>query len=114
MSEKRGNKRSPVELAASFGVDAQALPSYEATVKNISQGGFCFQTKNQLRPDQILNLCVETDDKGRIQIDVKVVWVQSNVAKGESMVGVQLVNQNDEQHKRLLEITDQDSEEKKC
>ena len=48
MFEKRIHERSPIELAASYGIGEDPRPEREAKINNISSGGFCFTSDKKI------------------------------------------------------------------
>ncbi len=90
MVEKRQDKRSPIELAASYGIGEDPRPEREAKISNISSSGFCFTSDHKLRVGEKIHLVVDLDTTEDITMAVKVVWVNASSQSGRYMIGVQI------------------------
>jgi Tfp pilus assembly protein PilZ len=90
MVEKRQDKRSPIELAASYGIGDDLRPAREAKINNISSGGFCFTSDDKLRIGEKIQLAVDLDTAEDAIITVKVVWVKRSERDGKYTIGVQI------------------------
>jgi len=86
--EKRSFERSPIELAASFG-----LPEDEQTgqIIDISAGGFCINSPSKQRIGSEIRLAIELDDEERITVTVKVAWCNKDEVDESYRVGVQIL-----------------------
>ena len=71
MTEKRSYKRSPIELAASCGIQ-----DYEEDVKtkDISAGGLCIRSTKRLRIGEKVILKLEVLDQETICVNALVCW----------------------------------------
>ena len=110
MGEKRKSKRTAVEMAASFGVDGSSL-NENSSVKNVSQGGFCFQSEKLIEPGTNIKLAVELSDGDSITIKVQSVWYKKNEKKCNYMIGVQIVDTDDRDIEKFLRFYEQQSDE---
>ena len=92
MKNNRQHERSPIEMAASYGIPDNDVESFKsATVKNISAGGFCFSSTQKANPGDQLQMAIDLDDGGQIVINVKVAWVKKNEKGGDYLLGVQII-----------------------
>ena len=91
MVEKRTEKRSPIELAASYGIGEDSRPEREAKIYNMSSGGFCFTSDSKLRVGEEIQLAVALDTTDEVIITVKVVWVKKNDNNKKYTIGVQII-----------------------
>lgn len=90
MQERRIYQRSPIELAASYGIDDDLPETQEATVINISSGGFCFYSKKPISEGSELYLSVDLDNHEQATIKVRVAWDKRVGDTGNYMIGVQV------------------------
>ena len=106
MTNKREHERSPIELAASFGIP-EAQASERATVINISQGGFCFISRKKISVNSELRLSVEIDDGTTVDLDVICVWSRKGEEAGEYLHGVRITNIKGKDVGRFLDFNSQ-------
>ena len=104
MTEKRVYIRSPIELAASFGIGDDPRPGRGAKISNISSGGFCFTSEIQLKVGQVVDLAVELDAAEDVIISVKVVWVKKTETKKKLTIGVQIIEKEGPGFERFIEF----------
>jgi len=104
MFEKRANERSPIELAASYGIGEDPRPEREAKINNISSGGFCLTSNNKMSMGEDIELVIEIDSKNDITVFVKVVWINKNEQNQKYAVGVQIVEKEGPDYERFLEF----------
>lgn len=104
MFEKRIDKRSPIELAASCGIGEEFRHEMEAKIYNMSSGGFCFGTDKALRVGEEVQLAVDLDVSGEVVINVRVVWVKKDEPAGAYTVGVQIVEKKGPGFDRFMEF----------
>jgi len=98
MTEKRAGHRSLIELAASFGMPEDSVADQPVQINNISQGGFCFSSHQQLNVGQQLNLVIEVEPGNNIEILVKVAWTKEN------LFGVQICKTTGPDFERFIEF----------
>ncbi len=97
MDNRRAHQRSPIELAASFGVPDDPRINKEAKINNISAGGFSFLSSEKLKAGAKLQLAIESSPEENISIAVKVMWVSPYKAEGAdnstglNAIGVQII-----------------------
>ena len=103
MTEKRANIRSPIELAASYGIGEDPRPEREAKISNISSGGFCITSEIQLKIGQIVNLAIDLDTTEDVIISVKVVWVKQGKTKKKFIIGVRIIEKDSPEFERFIE-----------
>lgn len=103
MSDKRFSERTPIELAASYGM-AEEESSETATVINISQEGFCFQTDQMLKAGSEVELSVDLEDDSNVTIPVRVAWNKKIGDTGIYMVGVQIIDASGKEFDRFLDF----------
>ena len=104
MVEKRNEKRSPIELAASFGIGDDPRADRSAKIHNMSLGGFCFDSESKLRVGQEIQLVIDLDTMDDVIISVKVVWVKKNQENGKYSIGVQIIEKEGPDFDRFMEF----------
>ena len=104
MSEKRIEKRSPIELAASYGIGDDPRPQREAKIYNMSSGGFCFTSDSKLRVGEEIQLAVDLDTVDEIIVTVKVVWAVKNDDDKKYTIGVQISEKEGPGFDRFMEF----------
>ena len=104
MAEKRIEKRSPIELAASYGIGDDPRPEREAKIYNMSSGGFCFISDSKLKIGQEIQLAVDLDTKDEIIVTVKAVWVKENDDSKKYTIGVQIIEKEGPGFDRFMEF----------
>jgi len=92
MSEKRDKQRSPIELAASFGIPHDSPAIQTALVINMSSGGFCFYSKEKIKIGSIIKLVVDLSPSEKVQVNVKTIWINELQGLEKYMVGVQIID----------------------
>ncbi len=95
-NNKRESERSPIELAASYGIAADADIYNEAIIKNVSEGGFAFQSKDNIQIGKEFSLEVELSDNEAFSLQVKAVWSRFNYDTDDFTIGVQIVEKSQE------------------
>jgi hypothetical protein len=104
MVEKRNDKRSLIELAASFGIDDDPRAGRNAKINNMSMGGFCLTSDCKLRTGQQIQLAVDLDTADDVVITVKVVWLKRDEVYGKYSIGVQIVEKEGPGFDRFVEF----------
>ena len=104
MAEKRIEKRSPIELAASYGIEDDPRPEREAKINNMSSGGFCFASDNKLKVGERIQLAVDLDTVEEVVVNVKVVWVNKDQSGDKYIVGVQIEEKEGPGFERFIEF----------
>ena len=104
MFEKRADKRSPIELAASYGIGEDPRPEREAKISNISSGGFCFVSDNKLKEGEEIQLAIDLDTIEEVIVTVKIVWVKKIESEGKYTVGVQIIEKEGPDFDRFVEF----------
>jgi len=104
MAEKRTNQRSPIELAASYGIGEDPRPGREAKVNNISSGGLCFTSESKIKVGEEIELAVDLDTVEDVRILVKVVWVKKEESGGKYIIGVQITEKEGPDFDRFIEF----------
>ncbi len=104
MAEKRQTKRSPIELAASYGIGEDPRPEREAKINNMSSGGFCFTSDSKLKVGERIQLAVDLDTIEDIIVMVKVVWVNISDQNGKYIIGVQIEEKEGPGFDRFIEF----------
>lgn len=99
MNENRSYKRSPVELAASYGISEENFNQIGAKVHDVSVGGFCFSSEKNLKLGKVIDLVIELESSKQVQIPVKVVWVREE--GGFFRVGVEIIQSKGEDFERF-------------
>lgn len=90
MTEKRIYRRTPIELAASYGIPDNLPSTQEATVVNISTDGFGFFSVDPIKADTDLILCIELDDGTNATLNVRTKWAKAIGDTGKFIIGVQI------------------------
>ena len=103
MNDKRHFKRSPIELAASFGVPEEQEIVSKGTVINISRGGICIKSKKPLRVGTEFMIAIE-DEADEIGIGVKVVWSKKDKESNQFINGVTIVETSAEELDKFLDF----------
>lgn len=92
MKERRYYQRTPVELPAYFSVvDSEDL-THEATVINISPGGFCFYAQKDIPSKTEVDLSINIKKTEEIKIHVKTAWAKKIGDTGDYMIGVKITD----------------------
>jgi hypothetical protein len=107
MFEKRVNGRSPIELAASYGIGEDPRPDREAKINNISSGGFCLTLSNKMAIGEKIELAIDLDTKDDVIVYAKVVWVKKNERDQKYTIGVQIIEKEGSDYERFLEFYNQ-------
>ncbi|MBI5416280.1 MAG: PilZ domain-containing protein [Candidatus Omnitrophica bacterium] len=102
--ERRTSRRSPIELAASFGIGEDPRPEREAKINDVSGGGFCFTSDHKLDKDEELQLAVDLDVLDQVVINVRVVWVEKITGAKGYRVGVRLIESDGPEFERFMEF----------
>ena len=102
MSEKRILKRSPIELAASYGIPEDSLVMQEAKITNVSFGGFSFNSNEEMKVGQVIQLAVELDAENQVVIPVKVKWQNFDAATKLYQVGVSIHHPKGPQYEQYV------------
>ena len=88
--EKRQSHRSPIELAASFGIPESLPDTEEAQTLDVSAGGFCISSPTMIPDNHPFFLAVDLNNNEQVTIQVKAVWSKP---QGDAFrVGVQIVD----------------------
>jgi hypothetical protein len=104
MVEKRHHKRSPIELAASYGTGEDLRPERGAKINNVSSDGFCFTSDHKVQVGEEIQLAVDLDTVEEAVITVKVVWVKKAEGVGKYTVGVQIEEKDGPDFDRFIEF----------
>ena len=104
MSEKRIEQRSPIELAASYGMEEDLGPERAAKINNISSGGFCFASDTKLNVGEKIQLAVDLGAWKDVNMTVKVVWMSRNQEDGKYIVGVQIEEKKGPDFERFIKF----------
>ena len=107
MFEKRTNERSPIELAASYGIGEDPRPDREAKINNISLGGLCLTLNNKMAIGEKIELAIELDEKNDISVYTKVAWVKRDDKTQKYTIGVQVIEKEGPDYERFLEFYNQ-------
>jgi len=103
MIEKRTNKRSAIELAASYGIGEDPRPEREAKIHNISSGGFCLNSDYKMAIGDEIELVIDLDMTNDVIIFVKVVWVQRIENSKQYTIGVQIIEKESLGYDQFIE-----------
>lgn len=104
MVEKRAYKRSPIELAASYGIGEDSRPERRAKIRNMSCDGFCFTSHNRLRVGEEIQVAIDLDTVEEVIVAVKVVWIEKIENSGRHTVGVQVIEKEGPDFERFAEF----------
>ncbi|MBN1869761.1 MAG: PilZ domain-containing protein [Candidatus Omnitrophica bacterium] len=104
MFEKRSEKRSPIELAASYGMGDDPRPEREAKIFNMSSGGFCLTSDSKLKVGEEIQLAVDLDTTDEVMVSVKVIWVKKNDYNKQYTIGVQIVEKEGPEFDRFMDF----------
>ena len=104
MLEKRLDKRSPIVLAASYGIGEDSRPEREAKINNISSSGFCFISDSRIKVGEQIQLAIDLDTTEEAIITVKVVWANKDEHTGKYTIGVQITEKEGPGFDRFIEF----------
>ncbi len=104
MSEKRVHQRSAIELAASYGIPNEPQINCEAKIRNISAGGFSFNSREKLKVGKEIELSVDIEQSQPVFIPVRVVWCTKDEALNEYSVGVQIIDEKRAEVQKFIEF----------
>lgn len=104
MKDKRGSKRSAIELAASFGIGEDPRPEREAKISDISAGGFCFTSQSRPKIGEPFQIAVDLDTQDQVMVTVEAVWVQKIKNEKKYRVGVRLVESDGPDFERFMDF----------
>ncbi len=104
MTERRIYTRTPIEMAASYGIPDDLPITEEATVVNISSDGFGFFSLNPISPETELILCVDLDDGEKATLLVRTKWAKAVGDTGRFIIGVQIIEAESADLERFLEF----------
>jgi len=107
MFEKRMNNRSPIELAASYGIGEDPRPEREAKINNISSGGLGLTLNNKMKIGEKIELVIDLDTKDDVVVYAKVAWVNKNEHNQKYTIGVQILEKEGSDYERFLEFYNQ-------
>lgn len=109
-TDKRATPRLDISIAASFQhrqgrvINTQRVACH---VQNVSAGGVCFCTEDELhRGDQFLLTVTLTDDSGELKLFGDVVW-QAPLNEELYQTGARLYDEHGEQDSRYAAIVTQ-------
>ena len=104
MFEKRSKARSPIELAASYGIGDDPSIQREAKINNISSGGFCLTLNKNMGIGEDIALAIDLDTKDDVVVYAKVVWVNKNERDQKYTIGVQIIEKEGPDYERFIEF----------
>ena len=104
MSEKRVSKRSPIELAASYGIGEDPRPEREVKINNISSGGLCLTLNNTMKIGEKIELVIDLDTKDDVIVYAQVAWVNKDEHNQKHIIGVQFIEKEGPDYERFLEF----------
>lgn len=103
MFEKREHGRSPIELAASYGIGEDPRPRQETEINNVSMGGFCLTMDRKLAIGEKIQLSIDLDSDKDAIILAKVVWMKKD-DNNRHIAGVQIIEKAGQDYDRFLEF----------
>ena len=92
MIEKRAYQRSPIELAASFGIPEADEIIQSAQVLNMSVDGFCISSEKPIKPQKSIDLNVELTEYQTITLKAEVVWCRLEESTKDYRVGIKILD----------------------
>ena len=98
-SDQRYLPRWEAENRVLYRLDKEAKPR-ECTSKDISCGGACLKTKEQLSPKQKVKLTIYLENDVSIQVDGQIVWQRPQ--DGQNLVGVLFANTSQKAQDMIL------------
>ena len=104
MFEKRMNERSPIELAASYGIGEDPRPEREVKINNISSGGLCLTLNNKMSIGEKIELAIELDIRDEIFVYAKVAWISKDERTQKYTIGVQILEKEGPDYERFYEF----------
>jgi len=96
MKNRRAFQRASVELPAFYSVVDDWASSFaeqlthQATVINISAGGFCFYAQQKLPDGTAVSLNIEVERGKELCINAKTAWSKKIRDKDDFMIGVEI------------------------
>ena len=96
MKNRRAYQRTSVELPAFYSVVDDWASSFteqlthQATVINISAGGFCFYAQQKLPDGTSVALNIEVEKGKELRINAKTAWSKKIGDKDDYMIGVKI------------------------
>ncbi|MBZ0167454.1 MAG: PilZ domain-containing protein [Candidatus Omnitrophica bacterium] len=102
--DRRVNPRLAFEMEASFAAATELPRTLEATVVNISVGGFGFFTHEPVKSGRELLLCVELDQGEPATLCVQSVWCKAVGDQGRFLIGVRLLESGGADLERFLDF----------
>lgn len=102
--DRRINPRLAIEMEASFGLSGEFPHTMEATVVNISAGGFGFFTHEPVKPGREMLLCVDLERGTPATMHVESVWCKAVGDLGRFLIGVRLQETGGRDLERFLDF----------
>ncbi|MCA9393120.1 MAG: PilZ domain-containing protein [Candidatus Omnitrophica bacterium] len=102
--DRRINPRLAIEMEASFGISGEFPHTMEATVVNISAGGFGFFTHEPVKPGREILLCVDLHAGVPATMHVESVWCKAVGDVGRFLIGVRLTETGGQDLERFLDF----------
>lgn len=90
MKERRVYYRTTVELPAYLNIPQMEEISHQATVVNISAGGFCFYTQRSVPNGTVIELTIEVTKGKPMTISATTAWAKKIGDTGDYMIGVKI------------------------
>ena len=104
MKEKRSSQRTPIELAASYGMLDDSNYAQSSSTINISGGGFCIKTDEPYKTGKEIQLSVQLSTKKYVIIDVKVAWCSKDPKGKKYLTGVQIIDASGPDFDKFLDF----------
>lgn len=102
--DRRVNPRLAIEMEASFGLPGEFPHTMEATIVNISAGGFGFFTHEPVKPGREMLLCVDLNNGAPATVHVETVWCKAVGDVGRFLIGVRLQETGGRDLERFLDF----------
>ncbi len=101
MTEKRQHERSPIELAASFGIPPDERVS--GVTRDVSVGGLCIISAKKLKVDEIIEISIELEDDQSASVEARVCWCEPH-ENDTFRVGVQVQESDTPDYQKFRQI----------
>jgi hypothetical protein len=105
-SDQRRTKRHSIDLDARYHkLDTTAKDIYNLAIFNVSRGGFCFQTRENLIKDDAIEMLVELKPGEEMSLRLRIMWSQKMEA-GLFLCGAKIIDGDTAVNRRLKQFCD--------
>ncbi|MCA9398506.1 MAG: PilZ domain-containing protein [Candidatus Omnitrophica bacterium] len=108
--ERRSYERSPIEMAASYGIPDADDITQDASLINMSGCGFCFETTKKLSKGDTLTLNIEFEKRKTANLDIKVIWIKQIKQSKNYLIGAEILKPHGKDYELFMEYYTRTSE----